>query len=758
MKRLAVVAALAACVGLAQAQPYAAWTKYRTVTVNTTNADGGANVASNQTNFPVLVRLTNTDEASGANVLSEALAGGADIRFTDSTGNVALAYEIESWSSSAAAIWVRVPVVAGNANTKLRLYWGRSGAPNASNPAGVFGDNDFLGVWHMGTASGSAARINAANPGTNDAKPSGDNAATMNPAAGIIGNADSLRSQDAGKEVDDHFDMGQITFPDSQVTVSMWMYLPGPQLFTNWTHFFTHGNTNLEDNLWIGREGTTNNLRARSAHGGNESGNAGSTTLQGGLEDLNTWMHVAVSKDSLGGRRWRLYKNGVKEIDFYNSNDNHKFVPGTRANNFIGRSLWSDRNAHFKVDEMRTSSIARSPDWVKLEYETQKSGATAVTLGAVVTPSAPALAYITKNATYVVNQDIQANTPVTSGTATGWSISPALPAGLSFNTSTGVITGKPTAASAAATYTVTATVGGTTATDNLTITVITGTPPAAPTGVTAVGGNGEATVSWNAGAAGTSPITSYVVTAVGDASKTCTWTTGPLSCKVTGLTNGTSYTFTVKAVSAVGEGPASQPSAAVIPAGAPAAPTDVKATQVSGAALALQVSWTAPTNTGGLPLTEYYVTGAPSGTCYAAAPSTSCTVYNVTAGTAYTFTVTAVNSGTHQSVASAPSTAVTPVGLAGAFAIQVTGAVKPYTFALTEEAMKSTSALTMSITDIHGRTVWSKTVNPSKDRAREVTWNGVSSSGRAVAAGVYMVRVSAVNDGKTSEIVRPTVK
>ena len=377
MKKLAMVAALAACVGLAQAQPYAAWTKYRTITINTTDTDGGADVSQTQTDFPVLVRLSNTSEATGANVLSGALAGGADIRFTDADGLVPLAYEIESWSASSAAIWVRVPSVAGNANTEIRLYWDRDDAPNASDPESVFGDNDFLGVWHMGTASGAAARVNAAKPGTNDAIPSGDNAATMNPSAGIIGMSDSLRSQDAGKEVDDHFSMGQITFPDSQITISLWMNLPAPQKFVNWTHFFTHGNTNLDDNIWLGRESNTNNLRARGAHGGEESGNAGSTTLSNGIADLDTWMHIALSKDSTGGRRWRLYKDGVMEIDFYNSSNTHIFAPGTRENNFIGRSLWSDRNAHFKVDEMRTSAIARNPGWVKLEYETQKPTASA---------------------------------------------------------------------------------------------------------------------------------------------------------------------------------------------------------------------------------------------------------------------------------------------------------------------------------------------------------------------------------------------
>ena len=50
--------------------------------------------------------------------------------------------------------------------------------------------------------------------------------------------------------------------------------------------------------------------------------------------------------------------------------------------------------------------------------------------------------------------------PNNGGPVVSWSITPALPAGLSFNTSTGEINGTPTAVSPSATYTITATNAG----------------------------------------------------------------------------------------------------------------------------------------------------------------------------------------------------------------------------------------------------------------------------------------------------------
>jgi uncharacterized protein (TIGR02145 family) len=129
---------------------------------------------------------------------------------------------------------------------------------------------------------------------------------------------------------------------------------------------------------------------------------------------------------------------------------------------------------------------------------------------------------------------------------------------------------------------------------------------------------------------------------------------------VTGLTNGTAYTFTVVATYSVGSSVASAASTAVTPSTVPSAPTSVVATAGNSSA---SVAFVAPTNNGGSALTGYTVTSNPNG-IIAFGSTSPINVTGLTNGTAYTFTVVATNS-VGSSVASTVSSAVIPFFLCG---------------------------------------------------------------------------------------------
>ena len=86
-------------------------------------------------------------------------------------------------------------------------------------------------------------------------------------------------------------------------------------------------------------------------------------------------------------------------------------------------------------------------------------------------------------------------------------------------------------------------------------------------------------MTWTKPADGGSTITGYTVTSTPDG-KTCTTSDADtLTCDVTGLTNGTAYTFSVTATNGVGTSAASAASSSVTPV-APAPPVPTVATPV----------------------------------------------------------------------------------------------------------------------------------------------------------------------------------
>ena len=181
------------------------------------------------------------------------------------------------------------------------------------------------------------------------------------------------------------------------------------------------------------------------------------------------------------------------------------------------------------------------------------------------------------------------------------------------------------------------------------------TIPSPPLLPNATPGDQQATVSFTTPLDnGGSPITSYTVTSnPGGISAT-----GPASpITITGLTDGTSYTFTVVATNAAGNSQPSTVSNAVtpMPATIPSSPPAPVASARNQGAL---VSVTPPQSNGGSPITSYTVTSNPGGIT-ATGSASPITITGLTDGTSYTFTAVATNAvGTSQP--SPASNAVTP--------------------------------------------------------------------------------------------------
>jgi predicted phage tail protein len=171
--------------------------------------------------------------------------------------------------------------------------------------------------------------------------------------------------------------------------------------------------------------------------------------------------------------------------------------------------------------------------------------------------------------------------------------------------------------------------------------------PLAPTAVTAVAGSRVARINFGLPLSVVESFEVRVVDASGAQDGALRTIADPEATTflVTGLTNGQTYRFQVRAVNAFGTGPFSALSNAVTPRSTvPAAPALPTATAGDRQAA---VSWTAPDN-GGEPITSYDVrvsnlAGAQVGVLRQTT-QTSLTVTGLTNGTQYSFAVRANNS------------------------------------------------------------------------------------------------------------------
>ena len=183
-------------------------------------------------------------------------------------------------------------------------------------------------------------------------------------------------------------------------------------------------------------------------------------------------------------------------------------------------------------------------------------------------------------------------------------------------------------------------------------------PPVAPSGLTAVAGASQASVSWSP-AFGAVSYNIYYATASGqERGSNGTKVAGAGSGQaITGLTDGATYYFVVTALNAAGESVvSSEVSAAMIPQ----KPAGVV---VSGADGSATVSWSAVSSATSYNI--YYATAigqetGPNGTKVSGATSGQ-TVTGLTDGTVYYFVVTAVNAAGESGVSSEKS--VTPAAL-----------------------------------------------------------------------------------------------
>ena len=285
-------------------------------------------------NFPLLIRL-NGDNFS----FSEADGKGNDLRF--SANGEPLSYEIEDWDTKAATatIWVKIPIIRGNDRQQIKIHWGNPGSKTDSDGKAVFNtSNGYIGVWHLGNnVQDAVGNLNTEDKGTTKSE-------------GVIGKAR-------------HFpgNMGLFCGEDIQLLPS--------------------GGSAHTTQVWF---------RSVSSNGkiigwGNEK--------RQGKVTMRYQNPPAVKMDcyfSTGDARAKIpdsAKGWIQAINTYENGQSIIYINGKKqgvgnpktypldimkpSKMWIGG--WDDNYNYIgEIDEARISAVARSANWVCLEYENQK--------------------------------------------------------------------------------------------------------------------------------------------------------------------------------------------------------------------------------------------------------------------------------------------------------------------------------------------------------------------------------------------------
>jgi hypothetical protein len=345
--------------------------------------------------------------------------------------------------------------------------------------------------------------------------------------------------------------------------------------------------------------------------------------------------------------------------------------------------------------------------------------------------------------------------PITTLSKTGstgiiheYSIVPTLPNGLFFNTTTGRITGTPVSVTPATTYTITAYGPGGTGSAVVTLSTTTKAPTVRYPDIVVLPIGLEAMITRESS---TGLITSYSITPELPAGLMFNTTTGRISGTPMAISSATDYTIT-----ATGPGGMAREIIKIATVGAPPTVT------YPDSALTFLVNILIPdvvkTGTTGI-ITSYAISPAlPNGLEFNTTTGRISGTPSVVATPAPYFISATGPGGVGYDTLNISVVSALPkvgAGVSEAVTFRVNGRSGSSYSLRIPVAFGTAERVTVSVADLSGRSVWSKEVN-AKDGVRELIWDGNGTNGRAVSAGMYTVRVTAVENGRSKTVSEKT--
>ena len=326
------------------------------------------------TDFPALIRLS----ASLNEFDYSKCADGANLRFADADGNL-IPHEIDTWDPSGTSlVWVKVPLLTRSAVIKVYYGYRGSGTQPAVTASDVW-SNGYVGVWHMGAASGYTQTDSTAN-GLDLSCPYYDDYEGVTSYSGVaIGVDGRIGKAVAFNRNEQHY--GVFSRSDSQDQFA------GLSAFTieAWSCYDDSASTDTRETPMVSRSSNNGDfykLYKASSSNANSGKHAFVFQIDGkptknwisvnnaSAMDFSKWYYSARCWDGTTGNS-RGYEND--ELFFEGTSDGDKGTLHAGSGYFMVGNSSINRYGNYAfpgtIDEVRVSNVSRSGDWVQASYD-----------------------------------------------------------------------------------------------------------------------------------------------------------------------------------------------------------------------------------------------------------------------------------------------------------------------------------------------------------------------------------------------------
>jgi hypothetical protein len=354
------------------------WRYSRVVKLDTTAS--GAAIKGDVKGFPVAVLLgpQNFD-------FTQAKADGSD---QATAKDPAYPFSIESWDQTgrSAVVWVKMDVKARSKSQSFVMHWGNPEAPDTSDGKAVFDTKEgFVGVYHL-NEEGSTAEGGYLDATANEAHMTGVNLKPGSRVEGRVGKALALDYAQLQWVKLDHPKKKRLFDLTTRATVSIWAKARSYQNKGNKEQKALPGYETMfakGDNSW-----------RLQKYGIRDWHKPAADLLEMCVESPPNADLCVVGKTDMAPGQWfqivavhdfpkaKIYVNGALEkSETFDVN----WISGDHAVGIGNQSQFPEKGRQWDglLDEARVLNVAKSDDWIKLDYESQREGSKLLSFGKI---------------------------------------------------------------------------------------------------------------------------------------------------------------------------------------------------------------------------------------------------------------------------------------------------------------------------------------------------------------------------------------